>query len=160
MRGTGGLQLPTETIANLVDQFYRRLLVQLRSVPVGLRVDSWLLSSYPEVALQQRQAVDRQLRENLGTLSPEVARLTPPSVFHASVGMNAAFALSWAKRTGEPALAEPYLARGFEDVAAALLGILERIPEEPIEDSTLVETWGDRLELHGWFQINPPQVRR
>ncbi len=157
LRETGGVELPADGIARLSGQFYDKLMVQLRSVPIGLRVDAWLLSNYPEVAYQQRKAVNKQLNENLGTLSPDVARLAPASVFQASVGMNAAFALYWARLNGEPGLPGPYFEKGFEEIATSLLDILERIPDQPIDDATLVEAWGERLGLHGWFRVVTPE---
>lgn len=39
-------------------------MLQLRSIPVGLRVDAWILDIYPDLAPLQRIFVLQQLQEN------------------------------------------------------------------------------------------------
>lgn len=92
-----GLSFPKEIRSKLVDQFLSGIIQQLRSYPIGLRVDHWLRQGYPGFAEQQKKAIDRQLNDNAMTLRPEVRQIAPAKVFEANVGMNAAFAQFWSR---------------------------------------------------------------
>ena len=54
----------------LRDQLFDGLMTQLRSIPVGFRVDSWIMREHAEVASLQREMVLRQLKDNLAALGP------------------------------------------------------------------------------------------
>jgi len=83
-------------------------MTQLRSMPIGLRVDTWILRHYPELSNLQRSATLRQLRDNLAVLGPDIRKIAPARVYKASMAMNAAFALFWGREWGDPALLLPY----------------------------------------------------
>ena len=97
-----------EAREKLTDQFFDGLMLQLRSIAVGLRVDGWLLQEFPELGEQQRAINDQQLKDNLRILSPEVRRIVPGKIITASLGMNAALAAFWSKSWSEPVLVAPY----------------------------------------------------
>jgi hypothetical protein len=62
------LNLPTESIAALSNQLFDGLMTQLRSIPIGLRVDAWIMREYPELSELQQKSATRQLQENLHVL--------------------------------------------------------------------------------------------
>ncbi len=128
------------------------LLSQLRSMPVGLRVDDWIRRDYPELAPPQRKAVDRQLNDNAAGLRPEVQRAMPGEALRASLGMNAAFALYWARALDLPQVVIPYRAAGLEKVGTALLEIWDRVPSGPEADGALVDGWASFLGMADWYQ--------
>ena len=68
------LQLAPSAVEKLRDQLFDGLMVQLRSIPVGLRIDAWILRDYQELATLQRSAVLRQLQDNQATLAPDVRK--------------------------------------------------------------------------------------
>lgn len=73
-----GMSYPKEIRSKMVDQFFGGIIQQLRSFPIGLRVDSWLLQTYPELVEQQKKAIDRQLNDNATSLRPMFARSLQP----------------------------------------------------------------------------------
>ena len=70
--------LPASTPPHVGKEFAGRiitgLMLQLRSVPVGLRVDRWSTSTYPSLRDLQRTSIERQLGENAQALSTEVKK--------------------------------------------------------------------------------------
>ncbi len=128
------------------------LLGQLRSVPVGLRVDDWIRTDYPELAPLQRKAIERQWGDHAAGLRPEIQRVLPGKALRASLGMNAAFALYWARTLELPPLVLPYRAAGFEKVGIALLDLWDRTPSGPDSDDDLVDAWADLLGMADWYQ--------
>lgn len=147
--------LPEEVKSNLRDRMFDGLMRQLRSVPVGLRIDSWISAQYPELARQQRAMIERQLKENMASLGTEVRRLAPARVFDANVGMNSAYAAYWSRAWSDPTQLSPYKAVGTMADGEALLKSFDEIPADPSNDRHLIETWGDRLGLSGWFEFTP-----
>ncbi len=67
----GKLNLTPQVGKELSQQFYDDLILQLRSIPVGLLVDRWIQDTYPTLADQQRASTLRQLDENQRTLSAQ-----------------------------------------------------------------------------------------
>ena len=45
------------------------LMTQLRSMPIGMRIDDWLFHEYPELRLQQIAGAKAQLRDNSRALA-------------------------------------------------------------------------------------------
>jgi hypothetical protein len=151
------LKLPPETIETLRDQLFDGLMTQLRSIPIGFRVDSWIMREYPELLQLQRDMVMRQIKDNLAALSPDLKKIAPKKIYQCNVSMNAAFADFWAKRFSVPSFSVPYKAAGFLKTGQELLVILEEIPDDPSADRDLIDAWMDRLNLDGWYQWVPYQ---
>jgi hypothetical protein len=104
------LKLSAEAIEGLRDQLFDGLMTQLRSIPIGFRVDSWIMREYPELGQLQREMVMRQIKDNLAALSPDLKKIAPKKIYQSNVAMNAAFAEFWAKRFSDPSLSVPYKA--------------------------------------------------
>ena len=151
----GRLPIPKEIRSQVRDQFCDGLIRQLRSISVGLRVDAWIISDFPELLEQQRQLIGRQLQDNLSVLGPGVRQLAPQKVCDSSAAMNAAFAAFWARQWHDPVLVTPYRAAGFLDRGESLLKLWDDIPTEPAEDRHLIDTWGQQLGLTGWYEFLP-----
>jgi hypothetical protein len=151
------MKLPPETVEVLRDQLFDGLMTQLRSIPVGFRVDSWIMREFPELAPLQREMVMRQVKDNLGALSPDLKKIAPKKVYQTNVSMNAAFAEFWARRFSDPSFSLPYKAAGFLKTGQELLAFLDEIPDDPSADRELIDAWMERLSLHGWYQWVPYQ---
>jgi hypothetical protein len=147
------LNYPKSAQENLRDQFFDGLMLQLRSVPVGLRVDEWVRRELPGVVEQQRVAVIRQLTENTAVLRPDVRNLAPAKVYDASAGMNAAFAAYWSRAWNDRGHAVPYKAAGLLARGEELLSVFDTTPAEPAADRQLVDAWGQHLGLAGWYEL-------
>jgi hypothetical protein len=155
LRKKGKLPLPQEAISNLQQQMLSGLIIQLRSMPVGMRIDLGLFYDFPALREQQRQSALRQLQENSQSLLPQIAEFSPPLIRKANVTMNAAFADLWAKLLDEPQLALPYEAAGYQSNMLELLNISQRIPDEPSRDIELIDAWGKQLGIDRWYEWIP-----
>jgi len=149
------LKLPAESIAALRNQLFEGLMTQLRSIPIGFRVDSWIMREYPELTQLQREMAMRQIKDNLAALSPDIKKIAPKKVYQSNLSMSAAFAGFWARHYADPSLSLPYKAAGYLKVGEELLAILDEVPHEPASDRDLVDAWSERLSLTGWYRWIP-----
>jgi hypothetical protein len=147
--------LGSQELSRLADQVYDGLMLQLRSIPLALRVDAWIADRYPVLAEQQKIAINRQLQENAGVLQGDIRKMIPPAVYRASVGINAAFAEFWASRFGQPLLVLPYKSAGFHALGQTLLGRLEAVADQPAEDRKVIDAWAAELGITGWYEWVP-----
>ena len=145
--------LPKESKEHLSNQMFDGLILQLRSMPIGLRVDAWIDAQYPKLAEQQRPIIERQLNEAMKVLSPELRRFAPAKIFGANVGMSSAFASYWARSWADPTQLSAYKAFGNLSTGETLLKMLDEIPSDPTNDRQLIEAWGNHLGLSGWFDF-------
>lgn len=149
------MSYPKEIQSKMVEQFFGGIIQQLRSVPIGLRIDSWLQQIAPGFADQQKKAIDRQLNDNAMSLRPDVRQLVPVKVYEANVGMSAAFALFWSRTWNDPLLSMPYKSSGDLATGQKLLKIFDEIPNDPANDKKLIDAWGSNLGLTGWYEFLP-----
>ena len=154
-RQPGATPLAKEMREPVRDQLLDGVIRQLRSVPIGLRIDAWLLAEYPVLAEQQRAMAQQQLEQGLTTLSPTVRKLAPTTIVRASAAMSAAFAAFWGRTWGDPVQVSPYRAAGFLEPGEELLSVFDSMPADPSHDRELIERWAERLELDGWLEFLP-----
>ena len=150
-----GLRLPAQAVVGLRDQFFDGLMLQLRSMPVGLRVDAWVRKEYPGLHKQQDDAARMQLAENQQALSPQVKQIAPKIIYEASVGMSAAFAAFWERVLTDPTVVVPYRVAGFLAIGEKLLRLADEIPDDTANDKRLVQAWGDQIGVTDWFSLIP-----
>ena len=150
-----GLKLPPQAVTGLRDQFFDGLMLQLRSMPVGLRVDAWVRKEYPGLHEQQDDSARRQLAENQQALSPQVKQIAPKIIYEANVGMSAAFASFWERMLTDPSVVVPYRVAGILALGEKLLRLADEIPDDAANDKRLVEAWGDQIGVTGWFRLIP-----
>ena len=152
-------QLGRDDITQLRSHLMSSILVHLRSVPIGLRISVWLADSYPELAAVQRANVAAELALAKETLKPATREATPDVVYRPAEIINTAFALFWAQRYGQPEIAEPYRYAGYGKDGQALLKIWNELPDDPLNDKELVDTWADYLGIRTWYtwtRYEPP----
>ena len=150
-----GSGIRKEMREQLRDQMLGGLGVQLRSLPVGLRIGEWLTTDYPCLADQQRESVQGELNENMGILKPEIKRLAPEKILNANVSMNAAFAAYWSRKWSDPLLTVPFKVSGHLASGEQLLSIWDELPKEPTADKQLIQAWGNALGIMDWFELVP-----
>lgn len=142
-------------LSQIRDQMLNGLILQLRSMPIGLRVDAWLTEHYPALKDQQRAIIGRQLTENMAALSPEVKRMTPAKIFEANAGMNAAFAAFWSRCWQDMLFLQPYKATAHADLGERLLKSWDEVPADAVHDRRLIEVWAEQVGLSSWFEFVP-----
>jgi hypothetical protein len=141
-----------EEITDLTAFLVNGILNQLRSIPVGMRVDAWITAQFPDLADLQCQAITKQLNDNTAALRPDLQAVMPDQALAANISMSTAFALYWAERLQQPQNALPYQATGHLAQGRALLDLWHAIPEEPGSDVKLIDAWASKLGLESWYR--------
>jgi hypothetical protein len=144
--------LPDAAIKQFADQMYNGLMTQLRSVPIGMRIDQWLWNDYPGLRIQQKASVAKQQQDNMQALSAEIKAIAPATVFQANAAMNSAYALFWDRILEQDLYIIPYRSIGYENSGGQLLEILDETPSDALHDRELVDSWGDELEISDWYR--------
>lgn len=147
--------VPRNMLATYSQMITDGLGTQLRSMPIGIHVDRELYHSHPELHTMQKAIVMRQLQDNLGALHPSVRELAPDLFVNASLGMNAAVALAWARLWGVDEHAVPYRLAGFAERGEELLKSLDATPDSPTHDRELVRTWARIVGVGDLYRIGP-----
>ncbi len=81
--------IPDTMISTYSQMITDGLGTQLRSMPIGIRVDRALYSDHPELRDLQKAAAERSMKDNLGCLHPSIRAQAPALVLRATTGMNA-----------------------------------------------------------------------
>lgn len=148
-------RLPEAAIPMLVDQFFTGLLVQLRSLPIGMRIDTWIEREFPELLDLQREAVARQQSDNLSVLNPKVKQFAPKAAYDPNATMNAAYAVFCDRLFGNAGYVIPWRSAGYDKAGRRLLDVMDSVPDDGASDRRLVDAWAEQLGLAGWYQWVP-----
>lgn len=127
-------------------------LMNLRSLPIGMRIDRWIAEEYPELREQQLASIALQQQQNVDLLSFRRGKLTIPTPLMGSI---AAYALFADHLTGDGTYAIPYGAAGVLPQGEQLLAIWDEVPMGAQNDCELVDRWADASGLSGWFTWIP-----
>ena len=130
------------------------LLLTLRSLPVGLRIDRWIFDTYPALREQQAASLTRQQEENAGHIRWRAGKVRFPPQF---LAIDAVHALFTDRLLGTRYFATPYQAVGVVNDGMRLLNIVDELPADPKADRALVEAWGTALGIRDWFNWLPFQ---
>lgn len=159
LTGQGGaakkLRLPKAAVKQLAEQLFDGLLVQLRSYPIGMRIDQWIRKTYPALHEAQEASVDRQQRDNAQGLNPQIRQMAPPIIFSGNASMNAAYALFCERLLNRSQYVIPYRSLGFEERGGTLLSVWDELPSDARHDRDLVDSWAEELGVSDWYQWVP-----
>lgn len=147
--------LPEDAVRKFADQMFDGLMVQLRSVPIGIRIDEWLWNDHAELRDLQKESIMRQQQDNVKALSSEIRSMSPPEVYLANIAMNSAYAIFFDRLIGNDLYAIPYRSAGFENSGERLLEIGAEIPAGALHDRELIDAWAEELEVSDWYQWIP-----
>lgn len=150
-----GRTMTAAQVSSIAQQFYSNLMVHLRSVPVGMRIATWLADEYPELGQLERQQALADLRQAEEALQPRVQAITPDFIYRVTHTINAAHAIFWARRLKQKSLEQPYLGAGFHQPGGELLDIWQQTSSSPSHDRDLIDAWAQALDLAGWYQWTP-----
>jgi hypothetical protein len=148
-------RVPAEVMRDFASQLFNGLVVQLVSIPISIRVDSWVGESFPELVDDQKKIVSKQIQDALGSLAPDVRKLSPEKIAKPSLTMNAAYALFWSRRWGDPLLELPYRSANLGIAGSRLLEIYDSTPSDPVYDTSLVDAWARALDLTSYYSWVP-----
>ena len=134
------------------DHILGSLMIQLRTISVGLRIDELIWARYPELRDEQLASARLQMSDNIKGLVPAIRQAFPKKVVQANTAMNAAFALFWSEKLEDPTLRLPYQSVGAEGDGQELMKVFSSLGTGAPEDCNLVDTWADRLGLRGCYK--------
>ena len=134
------------------DHLLSSLMIQLRTIPVGLRIDELIWAGYPELREEQAASARLQMGDNTKALVPAIRQAFPKRMVHANTAMNAAFALFWSEKLEDPTLRLPYQSVGAEGDGQDLLTEFSTLGKGSAEDWNLVDTWASKLGLSGCYK--------
>jgi len=148
--------IPEDALVELFDPWYQSVCTQLASFPADLRIEAWIRDCFPALRRVQERSLLEEVHRSLPLLQPEVTALTPPTIYQATMAMNAAQAWQIAEFYSIPSLIDPFQRHGFASIGARLAHIvLSRDDEGHRSDMQAVNEWADELRLSGWFEWRP-----
>lgn len=147
--------LADSAVKQFTNQIFNGLMTQLRSVPIGLRIDQWIWDDYPELREFQKASMAKQQQDNAQALDPQARAIAPVTVFNANAAMNAAYAIFCDRLLERELYVIPYRSAGFENTGERLLELSDKIPEDATHDMDLVDAWGEELEIGDWYYWIP-----
>ena len=147
--------LPNEVLGDFAGKLVGGLFTQLRSIPVGMRIDAWLAEEYPALADEQAASFAVQQEEALVSLSPKVREFSPDEIVAGSILLNAANALFCDRLVGTATYQVPFVAAGFGELGGTLLAIFDELPADPESDVALVDRWAAEIGLAGKYAWIP-----
>lgn len=128
------------------------VLMNLRSLPIGMRIDSWIAAEYPELKELQASSIALQQQQNMNLLSHRIGKLTIPTTL---MGPVAAYALFADRLSGSEGFAIPFEAAGVLAQGETLLRIWDELPFDATHDCELVDAWAAKCSLNGWYRWIP-----
>ena len=127
-------------------------LMNLRSLPIGMRIDRWLATEYPEFKELQLKSIGLQQQQNVDLLSYKLGKLAIPTPL---MGAIAAYALFADRMTDGGTFAIPYEAAGVFAQGQELLSVWDEIPVDAKHDCQLVDSWAARIGMSNWYTWIP-----
>lgn len=124
-------------------------LMNLRSLPIGMRIDAWIYSQYPELNDLQIVGMATQQQQNINLLSHKIADHYIPSPLMGSIS---AFAMFADRLLGVDQFATPFVAAGLQHSGTELLQIWDEIPKEATNDCELVDAWAMHASIRNWYE--------
>lgn len=148
--------ISSEDMAELpmfVKSVHQWALMQLRSIPIGMRVDAWLFESFPNMRETIKNGLAEQQQMNAKMLGMHVGKLKPPSNQFAPA---TAYALFTDRLLGT-SYSIPFKAVGALEDGIELLVIFDQMQQSSEYDIQLVDAWAKQLGMQGWYQWIPYQ---
>ena len=126
--------------------------MNLRSLPIGFRIDRWIADEYPEFRELQASSIGLQQQQNMNLLSHRLGKLTIPTTL---MGPIAAYALFADRLLENVQYAVPFEAAGALAQGQSLLKIWDDVPSGALHDRELVDAWAAECGLTGWYRWIP-----
>ena len=156
LKGPGGIEqkmgVTGAKLDTLATQMFDGIMLQLRSMPIGMRIDDWLYRDYAGLRDEQAASIAGQQNTNAQALGPATRAIVPPTVYNANLSMSASYALFADRLYGQNRFAIPFVSAGYAERGQRLLDIFDSLAPDPVNDRQLVTAYGDELGLSDWFR--------
>lgn len=147
--------LPLQSAERLLDRLFKGLMSQLFNLPLDMVIERRIATRYPALRFAQIQSISLMLEEAVkGCTSPEIAKLVPRRILHASRFLNACYAAFVDQLfTGALAAGGPYVEMGAMERGKKLYEIWLTSSQQlvPGGEYDLVDQFGTELRLRSWF---------
>ena len=127
-------------------------LMNLRSLPIGMRIDRWIATEYPELKELQLTSIGLQQQQNVDLLSYRLGKLTIPTPL---MGAIAAYAVFADRMADVGTFAIPYEAAGVLGQGRELLSVWDELPADAKRDCQLVDSWAAKIGMSNWYTWIP-----
>ncbi len=144
-----GQEEEIQTYSQMLSQW---ALMNLRSLPIGMRIDEWISKSFPDLHDLQQQGIATQQQQNINLLSMKMGKYHIPSSL---MGPVSAYALFGDRLTESDSFSTPFTAAGLRDQGVELLKIWDAISHDPSADCQLVDAWAATSQMSNWYEWNP-----
>ncbi len=154
-------QISITALREAFEVWHQGVCTQLANFPADLRIEQWIHDQYPGLGRIQERSLDVEVHRAIPLLLPEVALATPPTVYRATMAMNAAQAVHFADLYDQPGLLGPFQATGFHLIGSHLARqVFQAEDAGHRSDMEVVNQWAEDLGLNGWFEWRPYTGRR
>jgi hypothetical protein len=142
-----------EVLPQFVKSVHHWALMQIRSIPIGMRVDAWLFETFPSMRESIKEGIAEQQQMNAEILGQRIGGLVPPTN---QLGPAAAYAMFSDRLLGTN-FTIPFKAAGALNDGEELLNIFDEMRPASAYDTQLVNAWATHLGINSWYQWVPFQ---
>ncbi|PWQ97865.1 hypothetical protein [Leucothrix pacifica] len=136
---------------NFANHILGGIITQLRSVPVGILVDTYLFREYEELREIQEVVLTQQVHEYWAALNIDKSQF-PQTIILANQHMNAAHAAMVDYQFPSPELTAPYKVAGMEAISVELLDLCLKHNSDGDQDKALIDEWAKRLNIQHLYR--------
>ncbi|MGI8550044.1 MAG: hypothetical protein ACR2PL_04470 [Dehalococcoidia bacterium] len=145
-------QLSPTKLADLFIDWHQNVATQVANFPADLRIEQWIHDRYRGLRSVQERSLLREVARNEPLFHPLVRRLTPPTIYQATMAMNAAQAWHMSQLYVRPQLMDPFALNRFSDVGKVLAEMVFTASDDGHRsDMVASDIWAAALGLSGWF---------
>lgn len=149
---SGSVKANEEEIKTYSQMLLQWVLMNLRSLPIGMRIDEWIATSFPDLHDLQQQGIAIQQQQNINLLSMKMGNHYIPSSL---MGPVSAYALHGDRLSKSELFSTPFTAAGLRDQGFELLKIWDEISNDPSADRQLVDAWAAKSKMSNWYEWKP-----
>ena len=147
--------LPPHRAEALVERLFKGLMAQLYNLPLDMMIERRIATKHPALRFAQIQSISLLLDEAVkGCSAPDIVRLVPRRVMHASRFLNGCYAAFVDQQyAGALAASSPFIQMGAMDRGTKLFRRWEDANRDlsPGQEYDLVDMFAAELRLQGWF---------
>ncbi|HOK05682.1 MAG TPA: hypothetical protein PK836_04865 [Syntrophales bacterium] len=144
-----------EEMMRLIPLWYESAIYQLTTMPPEIMIHKRLFDHCPELRSHQLKSLERQRRDALRALSPEVRKITPARIYHAANIMNYVF-FKLLEDHFHLDFVAAYHRTVFIFEGGTLASLSKRIGEDNHQgDRAMIDLWSTRLDLANWYEWRP-----
>lgn len=149
LRASSHLSSSDEAILPLfAKSVHQWAMMQLRSIPLGMRVDAWLYATFPSMRDSIARGLGEQQQMNVQLLNQQAGALAPPTNQFAPA---TAYALFTDRLLGT-SYEIPFKSAGALREGKTLLNLFDTTPDDPAHDRQLIDFWARQLGMSDWYQ--------